>query len=149
MLFASLLLMLAEASKKGGKKCGKKRVVRLATHQCECTADTAGTLNYRDGKVLVCNGKDWSGLKLEGAGYGSADQPGHSCKDILGHGKKENGIYHITLAGVYQNNVRLLQLTCSCLYHFCLENYLEPTRRVKMKSISAVLNEILVGGRPV
>ena len=32
--------------------------------------------------------------------YGSRDQPGKSCKDIFEHGKKENGIYHITFAGV-------------------------------------------------
>ena len=104
ILFASVLLILVEAQRRNRRrKCDSRgSVVKLATYDCDCTSGTAGTLNYRDGKVLVCDGNDWTTLSSEGGDYGSEDAPGKSCKDILENSQKslDNGIYYISLAGV-------------------------------------------------
>ena len=105
ILFASVLLILVEAQRRNTRrKCDKRgSVVKLATHACDCTSGTAGTLNYRDGKVLVCDGNDWTTSSSDGGDYGSEDAPGKSCKDILDNSEEplNNGIYYVSFAGVF------------------------------------------------
>ena len=104
ILFASVLLILVEGQFRLGRRTCARRtsIVKLARHDCDCTSKNAGTLNYRDGKVLLCDGNDWSTFSSEG-GYGSEGAPGKSCKDILENSQEplDNGIYYISLAGVF------------------------------------------------
>ena len=80
-------------------------VYNVAQHKCPCHAKSEGTLKYSEGKLSICNGKEWAVLQFEGQ-LGMKERPGLSCQNILVNSPKRlfNGIYWIRMKG------RLVQL---------------------------------------
>ena len=76
-------------------------VFRLADAFCECNDPAhAGALKYVNGSVYVCLGNEWKTVQLKGT-YGTQDNPGTSCKDILDNAMQQlsDGIFWIRLRG--------------------------------------------------
>lgn len=65
---------------------------------CECKPKSAGLLKMSGGKLVVCDGSGWKTLQFATPLGSSSDNPGHSCKHILGNDKQAaDGVYWITL----------------------------------------------------
>ena len=79
-------------------------VYDMEQEKCPCHAKNEGTLKYSEGKVSICNGKEWAVMEFEGQ-HGKQERPGLSCQNILVNNlvgsrrKLSNGIYWIKMKG--------------------------------------------------
>ena len=79
-------------------------VYDMGQEKCPCHAKNEGTLKYSEGKVSICNGKEWAVMEFEGQ-HGKQERPGLSCQNILVNNlvgsrrKLANGIYWIKMKG--------------------------------------------------
>ncbi|KAJ7327798.1 Saccharopine dehydrogenase [Desmophyllum pertusum] len=75
-----------------------RNIYKIDNHNCDCQAESAGQLKFDQGKVLVCDGREWKSLQYEEK-YGSRKNPGFSCEDIMANSANQaaNGVYWIAL----------------------------------------------------
>ena len=105
----SLTLLAASVS---GQNCVEKTlacnetaptIYKLSAASCACNQyDQAGSLKYDNGKVYVCWGKEWKSIQIqESYVYGTENNPGYSCKDMLDKAGQQlsNGVFWIRLRG--------------------------------------------------
>ena len=78
-------------------------IYKLGDASCACNrAEHAGALKYDNGKVSVCLGSEWKTVQFEeNHAYGTENNPGYSCKDILDKAGQQlsNGVFWIRLRG--------------------------------------------------
>ena len=78
-------------------------IYKLGDASCACDrAEHAGALKYANGKVYVCLGSEWKSLQFqESYVYGTENNPGYSCKDILDKAGQQlsDGVFWIHLRG--------------------------------------------------
>ena len=77
---------------------------KLGNASCPCNDPThAGVLKYVNGEVYVCLGSEWKTVQLLDnlMDYGTAENPGVSCKDIHDKAGQQlsDGVYWIRLPG--------------------------------------------------
>ena len=73
------------------------RLQNAAKDPAPCVANTTGLIYYNTAAkaLMVCNGSEYVAFAF--AAYGSADNPGKSCQDLLDKGINKNGSYWITI----------------------------------------------------
>ena len=78
-------------------------IFTLGNASCPCDrAEHTGELKYENGKVSVCLGSEWKTFPFEESyAYGTENNPGYSCKDILENAGQQpsDGVYWIRLRG--------------------------------------------------
>jgi len=105
----SLTLLAASVS---GQQCVERlfecnepapTIYKLGDGSCACNQpNQAGALKYDNGKVYVCLGSEWQLLQFQEVYvYGTENNPGYSCKDILDKSGQQlsNGVFWIRLRG--------------------------------------------------
>lgn len=73
------------------------RLQNAATDPAPCQADTTGLIYYNTTSkaLMVCNGGQFIAFAF--AAFGSPDNPGKSCQDLLDKGNNKSGLYWITV----------------------------------------------------
>ena len=111
MIFFLRTLSLAFlAANVGGQACIEETldcndpvptIYKLGDASCPCNSPAhAGALKFSNDKIHVCLGSEWKTLQF--AVYGTEDNPGSSCKDILDKAGQQlnDGVYWIRLQGL-------------------------------------------------